>query len=400
MLNGVMGGAFGELQRNVEERQGVPAVHRRRLQRDLRVRLRRQHGQRHDLRPAMAPTAPDPSPGVLKPTRTGYVVTVTLTGSDGNVTGESRKAMMLGQDEDADPVVASSWKRPSCGADVPEGVYTLSSGRNLAVGRARRSHYDPRCSAPLADAAFNGPPVQALVIPFMQTSIVGVVANDRQGNNAAGDVNEHRAGVMVELMSGSSVAATAATTAAGQYSFTGVKEGDYSVRGVNGDGYIVLGTGATITTAVGNLAGGTENTTYPNWNHTDHAVASNGPEDLVILRTNATLTGTVTSFASNVGVEVRLRFCAGAFDDANNTCATLGENTPTTTDADGKYGFSGLREGWYQVSVATPAGTTGVTYGTTPADNDGWQLLGIPLPGTPDFYREVGATVAIAIAGS
>ena len=123
---------------------------------------------------------------------------------------------------------------------------------------------------------------------------------------------------------------------------------------------------------------------------------------LIILRTDAEIKGSLKSWGnnSNAGVEITLRACAKQAVGEGFACGTWGNRRTTTTAADGTYSFTGVTEGYYQLSAVQPAGSTGLGFSgdTYDESNSGWVLAAIPGPSSPtDFYFDIVKTVGITI---
>ena len=232
----------------------------------------------------------------------------------------------------------------------------------------------------------------------LDTRVIGLVINDRDQDLNVIDPDEALAGAVIELykdnsgaatVSSDSLVATSTTDANGRYSFTGLREGRYIVkwqtgtpsaatdvlRGLAKDTAVVTtaatttGSGANNTRTVGNH---TPNT-LPRWNYsTSEGDGGILPNNFTFLFKNTTVSGTVqTGAAAGVqGMTVSLRRCddsmnaasppvavdpdgpdnvAGNADDIR--CSTfLGTTQNAVSDASGKFSFTGLIEGVYQVT--------------------------------------------------
>lgn len=257
----------------------------------------------------------------------------------------------------------------------------------------------------------------------MDTSISGVVVNDRDSDFNTIDPDEALSGVTVNLIddadgdgavdSGEAVLATTTTDASGAYAFTGLAEDDYIVQPVSPTNSTVLralsatgavtshigitteaalGAGATLnqvsTRNVGTTSPPGINDEFPRWNYLAGTAfadggnlgagagpnATNGalttaPTHFVHLFATGTVTGQITAAGVGVaGVRVTITRCrtAGvAPSPPQGGACTAKHGVPSPhianfdTDSSGNYTFSNLLEGVYQIDVA-PA-TAGYT---------------------------------------
>lgn len=257
----------------------------------------------------------------------------------------------------------------------------------------------------------------------MDTSISGVVVNDRDSDFNTIDPDEALSGVVVNLIddadgdgavdSGEAVLATTTTDENGAYTFTALAEDDYIVqpvsptnstvlRALDGLGAVTshigvtteaaLGAGATLnqddTRHVGTTSPPGINDEFPRWNYlTGTAFADGGhlgggtgpnatngalttaPTHFVHLFATGTVTGQVTAGGVAVaGVRVTITRCqtAGfAPSPPQGGACTAKHGVPSEhianfdTDSSGNYTFGSLLEGVYQIDVA-PA-TAGYT---------------------------------------
>ncbi len=263
----------------------------------------------------------------------------------------------------------------------------------------------------------------------MDTKVEGVVVNDRDGDFNTLDPEEALAAVAITLIddadadgvvdAGEATVATATTDATGAYAFSGLKEDNYIVsaasptnatvlRALDATGLVtntaavlttaVTGVGATLNQSGTNQAGDvdppSQSDEFPRWSYTlGTAVADGGnlgaglgpnflngalttaPTHFVHLFATGTITGDVKAGAVGVaGVAVTVTRCqtstAAPSPPAPGVCtAKHGVPSPhiqnADTDATGKYTFTGLLEGVYQIEVF-PA-SAGYSTITTPA---------------------------------
>ena len=257
----------------------------------------------------------------------------------------------------------------------------------------------------------------------MDTSISGVVVNDRDSDFNTIDPDEALSGVTVNLIddadgdgavdSGEAVVATTTTDENGAYAFTGLAEDDYIVQPVSPTNSTVLralsatgavtshigitteaalGAGATLnqvsTRNVGTTSPPGINDEFPRWNYLTGTAAADGgalgagagpnatagvlttaPTHFVHLFATGTVTGQITAAGVGVaGVRVTITRCQTAATmpspPVGGACtAKHGVPSPHIanfdTDSSGNYTFSNLLEGVYQIDVA-PA-TAGYT---------------------------------------
>ena len=231
------------------------------------------------------------------------------------------------------------------------------------------------------------------VVRRLDTSIQGVVLNDRDGDNINDSLSgEPLAGVILELYSDTAatgaldnLVGTATTNSLGGYTFSDLREGRYIVkalqpgtavvsRGVTAaGGHVDTTVAITAATTVGEgnnntrTVGSSSPSLLPRWDYAMSTVFFDGRTNFTFLFSNTSVQGTIET-AAGVAVankEVALQRClvsAGAMSPAvGGTCTS---NYPswvvltTTTDANGAFSFANLQEGVYQV---TPLQTTGVT---------------------------------------
>ena len=233
----------------------------------------------------------------------------------------------------------------------------------------------------------------AEVIP---STISGTVFLD-QNNNGTQDAGDTAlVGVTIQLLNASStVVGTATTDTSGNFSFTGLAPGTYSVREPTQPANTANGVTTAGTIANGGTAGtATANTVVPS------AVAG------IILPPNTTSSG--NNFAE---VPTGRQVSGRVFSDTNNNGLFDGSDTglggvtlnltgvdlnnlpvsqSTVTGSDGRYVFSGLAAGTYVVTEPTQPGgtlngitTPGSTGGTATAITVAPSVIsGIPLSGT------------------
>lgn len=224
----------------------------------------------------------------------------------------------------------------------------------------------------------------------MDTRILGNVVNDRDGDLTTLDPGEALEGAVVRLYrDGSGAAVTydtliaeATTDISGRYSFTNLREGRYAIRWIDGGGDATVlraiakdsavvttgpaaGTGAQNTRTVGNQTHTAANF-LPAWNYNTSSLTASaiGDPDFTFLYRNTTVQGTaVTGAAVAVaGMTVSMRRCnvsTGAASPppavaplpAGPGCSSyLGTTINTVTDATGKFIFTGLTEGVYEIT--------------------------------------------------
>ncbi len=221
------------------------------------------------------------------------------------------------------------------------------------------------------------------------TSISGVIVNDRDQDGNTIDTDESLIGAFVTLyrddvgafsQNNDSIAATAVTGANGSYSFTGLRQGTYRVTVSAAGTETVQPTNLTLTTeapagAGSRTIGSTSPSPLPFWNYNTSTVTNPRIEapgaptgsQFTFLFNDGTISGNVSSGGANVnGVTVTLVQCATEATvfvvPTAGTCDTTvgGSFQNFVTGADGNYSFTGKREGIYQVTVVpASAGFTG-----------------------------------------
>jgi hypothetical protein len=264
----------------------------------------------------------------------------------------------------------------------------------------------------------NGPagsPVVNIIARRGDTQIQGFVANDRDTDFNTVDPGEGLAGVTLKLykdnsgtvtVSSDSLVKTTTTDANGAYAFTGLREGTYVIQATSPTGAIVLrrfsGTGTAVDTAIvhttgvaattcqigDNLrrVGSNDQTCYsaaaqlPSWNYSTSAAqnvgaGTAGPASFTFLYSTGTATGLVrkADLTAVSGMQITLRRClvVGAAPNspaAGSTCGgsydTSFAAVTTATDSSGKYTYTALREGVYEI-VPNATSVTGFS-STTP----------------------------------
>ena len=258
----------------------------------------------------------------------------------------------------------------------------------------------------------------------MDTQSRGLVVNDRDGDQNTIDPNEGLAGVILRIYRDGSGAfgrdtlvATDTTDANGAYGFSRLREGRYMVKLVAQptDATVLRGfSGASGTTAVDSVIATTTSATaaacadadlfhrvgeneascfgaanpLPAWDYAANTPLGTtlAPTHFTFLHRTGTATGTVlraTNSAPIVGMSVVLRRCLTSGAPANPTAGTCATYVPgfvgltTTTDSTGRYTFTGLQEGVYEVTPQVGTGSPGTT-AVTPANS---QTLTINQPG-------------------
>jgi protocatechuate 3,4-dioxygenase beta subunit len=257
----------------------------------------------------------------------------------------------------------------------------------------------------------------------MDTSISGVVVNDRDSDFNTIDPDEALSGVTINLIddadgdgavdSGEAVLATTTTDENGAYAFTALAEDDYIVQPVSPTNSTVLralsatgavtshigitteaalGAGATLnqvsTRNVGTTSPPGINDEFPRWNYLAGTAFADGgnlgagagpnamngalttaPTHFVHLFATGTVTGQITAAGVGVaGVRVTITRCQTAATTPSppvGGACTAKHGVPSPhianfdTDSSGNYTFGTLLEGVYQIDVA-PA-TAGYT---------------------------------------
>lgn len=253
---------------------------------------------------------------------------------------------------------------------------------------------------------------------IVPSSITGTVFLDQNNNGVQNGADTGIAGVTIELLdAGNNVLATATTDAAGQYAFTGLAPGTYSVR----EPLQPAGTanGLTVAGSVGN--GGTAGTasgvtTLPS-RITGIVLPPNttaAGNDFAEIPLGRSLSGQVfLDFDGNGAVNGPDHGIGG--ETLNLTGTDINGNPvsrATTTASDGSYAFTGLPAGTYTVSQpGQPAGTSN---GTPSAGSTGGaasnptasssQISGIDLTGgntvsaDNDFAELPGAAPDLTLA--
>ena len=236
------------------------------------------------------------------------------------------------------------------------------------------------------------------VVRLLDTSIKGVVVNDRDGDGNVIDPNEGLAGVVINVyadgdstatIDADSLAGTATTDANGAYTVSGLPENTYIVEAVQPAGFdvfraitssgvltdtSVVMTGAMVGTVGDNLTrevGSTLPTPLPAFAPGTNTVSFDGRTNFTFVTNDNEANGVIMDGA---GAPVALAsvvltrcqtsagFTAtpiGPPAHATGLCTTVTTITPTTanTDAAGAFSFTGLQEGVYQVvpsAASTP----------------------------------------------
>ncbi len=215
------------------------------------------------------------------------------------------------------------------------------------------------------------------------TSISGVVVNDRDQDGNTIDTDESLPGAFVTLyrddvgtfsQNNDSIAGTAITDANGSYAFTNLRQGTYRVVvDPAGTEDVVPAGGLTLTTAApagagSRTIGSTTPSPLPFWNYNTSTVTNPRIEptgapvgsQFTFLFTDGTISGNVTNAVGggNVnGMTVTLVQCATeatpVVTPTAGTCDTNvgGSFQNFVTAADGNFSFTGLQEGIYQATI-------------------------------------------------
>ncbi|WP_210219511.1 IPTL-CTERM sorting domain-containing protein [Thiothrix unzii] len=179
---------------------------------------------------------------------------------------------------------------------------------------------------------------------YQPASISGQVRNDIDADAAFADLESGVANVSVTLWQGDTQIGTPTTTDAnGFYTFTGLKPGVYSVRATDLDGWISTADveGANDNQINVTVASGEDKLAQ---DFLDSGLGSIG--DTVWLDANEN----ALQDPNEVGISGITVVLSGA-DGAG-----LAVNATTTTDANGKYNFAGLKPGVYTVEFTLPEG--------------------------------------------
>ena len=281
---------------------------------------------------------------------------------------------------------------------IREGKYNLTLTPNTTWGIAGGQ------ANPVVDTVQNNGDIDIknFIVRRLDTSIRGVVVNDRDIDNVI-DPAEALAAVTIQLYRNNSntsttaitldtLVATTTTDANGGYQFNNLPEARYIVKAVqpttaivtrrvdgSTGGHVdttVVRTAAAATPPVGfedmaRTVGSTTPAVLPYWNYPNSSVANNGRTHFTFLYNNNTATGVITnaSAAPVSGMTVTLRRCLTSnpaqtvkppFGPAN--CLTYYPNAApvtTTTNTTGTFTYSNLQEGVYEITPS-PA-TAGLT---------------------------------------
>jgi hypothetical protein len=264
-----------------------------------------------------------------------------------------------------------------------EGPYMITaSAADSAAVWSLLTTLTGNTSATMASRTTSGPAddkVTNFRATRMDTQVKGVVVNDRDVDFNVIDPDEALANASIQLYRDGSGAitldtlvATATTDASGAFSFTGLQEGRYIAKWVDGGGTAQVLRGLTkdtavVTTAATTVGSGANNTrvvgstspaVLPRWDY-NNSVADGGylPASFTFLYKNTVVKGTITTGASVAvaNMTVSMRRCnvsAGAVSPpVAGSCTTyLGTTINTVTDATGTFTFSGLTEGVYEIT--------------------------------------------------
>ncbi len=229
----------------------------------------------------------------------------------------------------------------------------------------------------------------------MDTKIIGVVINDRDIDGNTIDPNEALGQVTMNLYRGVGTSAdslhgSTVTDANGNYSFSKLREGLYTIQadastsgsaatvlqGINASGMAIdtqiVATAATTTLLGQNMTRQVGDSTAPSnglqglpyWLYGNANVAFDDPAHFTHLFNNTTVRGTIRDGAAvaQAGITVTLQRCLTAAGFTSpptaGTCTTFIPGTPlnATTDASGVFSFTNLQEGTYQVTVNPATG--------------------------------------------
>ena len=232
------------------------------------------------------------------------------------------------------------------------------------------------------------------IVRRLDTSIKGVVVNDRDGDGNVIDPNEGLAGVVINAyadgsgdatIDADSLMGTATTDANGAYTISGLPENTYTIqavqpgtgedvfRAISAAGALtdtaVVMTAAMVGTVGDNMTstvGSTLPTPLPFFAPGTNTVAFDGRTNFTFVTNDNEANGVITDgggapVALASVVLTRCQTSAGfTATPVAGLCTTATSITPTTasTDAAGAFSFTGLQEGVYQVvpsAASTPA---------------------------------------------
>ena len=187
------------------------------------------------------------------------------------------------------------------------------------------------------------------------SSLSGNVFIDNNDDGVKLGADAGLSGVTVKLLnsSGNPTGVTTTTDGSGNYSFTGLNVGTYSVQVVPPSGDAISPVGANATPALDSIVNGVGKTSAVTL-----LPGANTPNQNAGLYVPVSISGNVfgdrnadgVAEAGDAGLPSVTVNLIGA--DGHTVIAT------TTTDANGNYKFTGLKPGTYNVSVAQPAGQT------------------------------------------
>ncbi len=256
--------------------------------------------------------------------------------------------------------------------DVTPGDYTVE--QTDLSGYSSINDTDSTADAVEDDAANSNPDDNTLAVTLLagetdsgndfvdglNGSISGTVQADTTGDNS-GDTALSGVTITLKDNNGDPVATTT-TDNNGNYSFSDIAPGDYTVEQTDPNGYVSVSDGDSVDDDGG--AGGSDDDTNSNSNDNILAISlipgeSDTGNNFVDEQTG-TISGAVTDNSSNplVGVTIEL------FDtDTTTTVAT------TTTAGDGTYSFADVTPGNYEVREIDP--TNYVSVSEEDSNNDG-----------------------------
>ncbi len=235
---------------------------------------------------------------------------------------------------------------------------------------------------------------------YMQTTVSGAVANDRDLDGNVIDPNEALAGALMSIFEDldndgvidtneATAVATATTTATGGFAFGTIPAGKYLIQapaGLVGTARVlsslIPATGAAsrikavATTALAKTAGTVSPNPLPNWNYDASTTNFDGATNFTFLFSNTTLTGTAATAGGTpvAGMTLTISRCLTSTGSTsppsaagNCTLVVPGSTRNITTNAAGLFTSSpiGLEEGVYRV---TPSPVTAGFTGSTPGN--------------------------------
>lgn len=253
-----------------------------------------------------------------------------------------------------------------------DSIWAFLPDRPLAAG----ANPPPNKSDTIIDVEdANDSDIANFIPTRMDTKVLGVIVNDRDGDNQTLDPNEALGGAVVELWDSAAATMLAedTTDTSGAFSFSKLREGQYVLQHRTGTPDAsqrvlvdISTTTQVVRTQATNVGAGAQNTrtvgsntpaTLPLWDYDESKGNFVEPSHFTFLFANTTARGFVRDAAANpvAGVTVTLRRCddstGGSSPPQPGTCTSYaGLVVNAVTTSTGAFTFANIEEGIYEIT--------------------------------------------------